>query len=291
MKKLFLFGLIAYASINLFAQDLELTISQDKTEYLEVEPIWIKVSLRNKCKQVKKVDVISYQTVVTKKLKFDLKDLNGNRLSYRGPIGDGTKKVILQPEEITYGHFDLLDFYGDPYDINIKSVRHFLNSHDYSLSVTLKTSDENLHSNTIKFSVKEPVGFELEAYNIFKEGFLNWLIKKQNLQAIGLFNKLINDYPNSVYIGTTYINLFRCYKWNLRDYEKAIEVGEELINKYPKSHFSERMVKYISYEYEHLSKSEKINKKMMEFVNKYGDINPEISKNALEMIDRLETEK
>ncbi len=196
--------------------------------------------------------------------------------------------TILKPGEAIYEYFDLLEFYGELYVSFIKGVRHFLKPDTYFLYAELSTSGEKINSNQIKFYVVEPVQEESKAYELFKEGLFTWLGKKEDQKAANIFRKLITDYANSVYAELSFDYLQACYKIGLHDYKKAIEVGEELISKHPKSPFSGRMIKYLAYTYEHVEGKEKVKERLMQLTDKYGDVNPGIKKNALMMINRLE---
>jgi len=75
MKSMIIYIILIFA-ISLFAKksdkDFDLTIQLDKTIFLEGEPIWVKISLKNLGEDAKKVTKMSFPSVLYNN-SFDFK--------------------------------------------------------------------------------------------------------------------------------------------------------------------------------------------------------------------------
>ena len=286
MTKFLLFSFMIYVAAQSVAQDLELTLSLDKEVFWEVEPIWVKVSLSNKGSG--EVAVPKYLIPEAPNLTVELFDIKGNKLKYKGVLFDlrGNPSCMLKPGEAMDEYFNLLDYYGEDVSPDLPSFH--LKEGAYSIYAQQNSFGIISHSNKVTFLVKEISGKETDALRLFKKGYCTWIYKKNKLQAIEIYRKMIDSYPNSVYVEVAYNHLFMCYKWGPKDYVTAIKVGEELITQFPQSPFSGRMIQYLAGAYEALNEKDKIKPKLIELADKYGDVNPKIRKNAMEIIDRLE---
>lgn len=274
---------------NVAANNLELRVQIDKENFLKGEPIWVKVTMQNIGIQNEEVTVLG-RSILNLALHFEITDSKNNKYFFKGATASMPylPTAILKPKEIIYEYYDLLESYGELLVPPFRGVRHYLENDIYTLSAELSMSGDKIYSNKISFSVKEPVKEELTAYELFKEGFITWLAKKEDLQAIDIFRRLVNNYPNSVYAELSFNYLRACFDIGIHDYLKAIDAGEELIRKYPKSHFSGEMITSFPILYRRLGKIDKTKEKLMELSKEYGDVNPEIKKNAKKIIDSLE---
>ena len=270
--------------INSYAQDIQLILKAQKAEFIEFEPIWIEAILENESTK---------DSIATKILrpenhyfKFELSNEKGDKFKYKGINLDqrssNPKKVKLEKTNRKY--LNLLDYYGENATPTFPAM--YLKKGIYCLSATQKIDDGIIKSNEIKIIVKEAIGNEQKALTLYKKAYCEWMNYKDDDNAIKLYKQLIDTYPQSVYVESSYMKSFSCYQWGLHDYAKCIEVGEDLIKNYPMSPFSVRMVQYIIGPYKSLNRENEIRPKLMELKHKYGGINPSIEESVLEMLEK-----
>lgn len=148
----------------------------------------------------------------------------------------------------------------------------------YKLSAKLSTPNISLPSNEIKFEVLESTADKVESYELFKEAYKTWLIKKKREEARDLFRTAIDTYPNSVYTDLHYSFLYQINSIGLNNYRESIDVIKEMIQRDPKSHVSEKFVKSLVLSYQRLNEDDVIINELNQLNNQYGDINPELKK-------------
>lgn len=293
MNRMIIYIILIF-TVSLFAQNsdenLELKIGLDKSEFLEGESIWVKISLKNLGDDAKQVTKMSFPLVIyNKSFDFNLIDSEGLRVKDSGIRSDGLHTVTLNPNDSTYDYYDILNFYGEPIHKLLRTGRKYLKPGSYKLSAKLSTPNISLPSNEIKFEVVEPNADEVESYELFKEAYKTWLIKnKREEEARDLFRTAIDTYPNSIYTDLHYSYLYKINSIGLRDYRACIDVIKEMIQRNPKSHVSEKFVKSLVFSYQQLNEDDIIINELNELNNQYGDINPELKRVISKKIESLQ---
>jgi len=292
MKSMIIYIILIFA-ISLFAKksdkDFDLTIQLDKTIFLEGEPIWVKISLKNLGEDAKKVTKMSFPSVLyNNSFDFNLIDSEGLRVKSTGIRSHGSHTIILNPNDITYDYYDILNVYGEPINKLLKSGRKYLKPGSYKLSAKLSTPEISLPSDEITFEVLESTADEVESYELFKEAYNRWLIKKKRQEARELFRRAIDTYPNSIYTDLQYSFLYQVNSIGLKDYRASIDVIKEMIQRNPKSHVSEKFVKSLVFSYQQLNEDDIIINELNELNNQYGDINPELKRVISKKIESLQ---
>lgn len=205
-----------------FAKDLELKIWFGKEEYLVKEPVILHGNLKNNR------DTTIYFW------SFDLfsltiRDKTGKlyprKIFTRGFTPGPTHS--LKPGETHRFDGDILFTYTMYEGLPVGTYSCFMGLPQYL--------GEGLTSDTVRFVVKEPMGFENEAQKLFIEAQkLSWSTGKSD-QEFAAYQQLIKKYPNSVYIPGALFGAARCYLYSDSNEKskKSIGMYMKLIENYP----------------------------------------------------------
>lgn len=201
-------SVLMFSPVKSWAQQLRLDISLSDTTYYICQPIWLDAQLVN----------ISEDTVRTFGFEFP----GGSRLNIllTDESGDTLTPVflreflywpgcLLNPKEGYYESFDLTYIFN-----NYEVVPEFpafqwtpsLAPGKYEVSAKYNFRNERPVAPKITFQVVEPEGTEREAFELYIQAYKNQ--NHQNYdQAKQQLNKLITDYPHSVYAERAYVRL------------------------------------------------------------------------------------
>jgi hypothetical protein len=192
---------------------LQLEIGLSKETYLLNEPIWLDVTLTN----------VSADTL--RIVPLDPPCQGGVGIELR----DSLKGFILNPGELCYDCFDLLQLYCSS---KIKGLidayfLRFLPTGKYKVRALYRSA----YSQVIEFEIIEPIGDEKEAYQLLHKAFPFLLDKKTDLMNQTL-QELINRFPNSVYVEKAHRELFQ---------------RSELVEKFPNSGYNRVNLKVLTH--------------------------------------------
>ena len=211
-----------------------LEISLNKKSYLKGEPIWIYFKLENKgkgyllIKSKKSVDKI----INERELESHISDKDGN--IYPGwimsddKIARNVKSDTLFPGEIVNYKLNLLERH---YKVPYKFPEKVLFPNTYSI---FSVFSRCVLSNQVIFDIKEPEGVDSVKYELYIKG-LNELKNLQKMQDI--YNQLYEISGNSFY---SELLLYKLILYtSLDDKNKASHLRKLFIERYPKSHYKQ----------------------------------------------------
>jgi hypothetical protein len=229
-------------------QQLKLEIELSKMIFLVGEPIWLDVTLTN----------VSTDTVRILGLclpcrdgSFDIEieDGDGNVMTYSGPVNVMTSRKgwLIEPNEQYYNCFNLSQFYGSFKNGLIGSTwLRFLPPGKYRVrALYLHT-----YSQRLEFEVLEPEGEEKQAYDELYNAFLSLFPGRQFDSVIQRLEKLIERFPNSVYIEKAY--------WHLPD-------DRGFLQRFPNSGFNESNLRILTSELASEQKREFLEKVIQDY--------------------------
>lgn len=289
MKSQFVIIVLCFFSLS-YAQDLDLHISKCKNNFLEHEPIWIKVQLKNSSNE----DIHLNISLAPEGdfLKVNLKDQIGNLMQYKGlkvTLKGELPTCILQPMSDMSISLDLNDYFGER-DYPITS-RYYLPVGSYSLNCELIDRKKSVSSNELKIDVVEPTGNEKLALELFESSTKIWIFEGDHEKAISKYREILIEYPNSVYSELIYYHIYARYQLGLRDYQKVIDIGEEFMKKHPTSPYAVMMVSRIAGALESIGVKDQIEAKLSKISKDFKDINPEITQESIKIIKRYKEKK
>jgi|GEM_PF-1126534 len=223
------------------AQSLRLDISLSDTCYYVLQSIWLDAELTN----------IRADTVRTFGFEFPGGDLlnivltedSGDTLRPGFPYAFlvGWQGVLLYPKETYYETFDLayiFTFHGPVPGNPAFQQPPSLAAGRYEVYAEYPAGESRLSTPKLTFEVAEPTGAEREAFGLYVEAYRSRK-RKDDSHAEQLLNKLVTDYPKSVYAERAYLRLFR---------------DHELLEKCPDSGYLQRRLRGMINE---MSKEEK----------------------------------
>jgi tetratricopeptide (TPR) repeat protein len=204
------------------AQDIELKIWFDKEEYLVKEPVVLHGSLKNN----RDTTIYFWADDL---YSLTLKDTTGKlypRKVYTK--GWGPKPThSLKPGEVYRFDGDILFTY---------TMYEGLPVGTYFCVMTLRQYlGEGITSDTVRFVVKEPTGYEKSAQKLFIDAErLSWGQKKSD-QAFVMYQQLIDRYPTSVYVPGALYEAALCYLYSDSKEKKlkSVAIYRKLVENYP----------------------------------------------------------
>ena len=228
-----------------FSSDFQLTISSDKTSYIEGESVWIKVEVTNQSASDRFIyDLTNDRILSGNFLDFTIKNSLDELIPYGRNRANDWPKITLKPNETVYNYFDLPNYYGnsitDPY-----IGRRLMPADTYQCTATLlfDTRVPGVVSDTISFTVRPTVGAEQAVFQNFIRGYEAWLIDFEDSRAVSIYEELIRQSPQSVFalLSAYYINKITLMSDELaRD---GIEESLDFVTRYPDSPFAYKAVK------------------------------------------------
>ena len=248
MLRYFLLLLIivfAFVAAQDLSYDLKLTITADKSVYIEGESVWIKVEVTNLSAEKREVfDLTDDGILAGKFLSFSLKNSLGETIPYGTEGSDSWPKISLGPGESLYNYFDLPDYYGSPITDPYLG-RRYLPEDIYQCTATFRLNIRAaaIQSNTLMFTVRKAAGTDLTVYQNFINAYKTWLLDYEDEQAISLFQDMINRYPQSVFtpLASYYINKIMRISDQISG--DALTASIDFIGNHPETPYAYKVVK------------------------------------------------
>lgn len=290
----------SFASYKAFGseQNLQAEINLNKSVYLLREPIFLTTSVRNTGKEGVPMIPRDINGLLLKNSKGEVIPphtyVSGCRFIAIEVKSDGTEEVhtevnVAEPETVSFKYtFDILRYYGitedkrrdppylPPDEYTVQNV-HYL----YKWKDKEKGEREELRSNVVKFKVIEPTGFEKEACELLREGYI--LRKnKQAEEAMNRYNEIIEKYPNSIYASSALYRVASIYNINLIDKRKSLQEYEKLIDRHVNSEHAVKAIGHVAIILYNLGEHEKIKEVVTEIAGKHKD-----NKKIVEEVNRI----
>lgn len=239
--------------------NFEINIVSNKSEYYQLEPVWITVQIKNTGTNV---DSINIQNSLDLLPKFLVADSLGNKLSYHYFFIDYGKPnyIKLKKDEQMSYDVELSLGFSENKLVDTKHLylpRSYFSKGKYSVLLQI-TSDfemrkEILHSNKIEFTVKPPENYELNIFNRIIE-----ISKIQDAKSTDwdeYLSDLKNLYDSSQYnfytdeIFYNYVYITDILQCNLSDKKYRRFFTDDFIydclmffDKYPNSFYNEKIL-------------------------------------------------
>jgi len=275
-KSLMFWGVVFIIFNHLFLQNIiasdqiQIKIWTDKKLYLTREPLFVHLEVENISDSTicLNCDQLTHY--------FRITDQKGKIYSCYVITESWGCGDTLEPREKCHYAGDIAGGYGI-LDDHSKSFSNYFPAGEYTFFIEMPKSSfsPRTKSNTLKIKVDEPKGDEKKAMELFikadtlhgskrREGaFSTYLmlgekypnsvyaphslrlallfsdVIKDNKKMISMCKKLIEDYPDSHYMGVAFLYLVENYK-TVEDKAGAIEYMKELIKKHPNTKVSER---------------------------------------------------
>jgi TolA-binding protein len=220
----FLFHSILFSQPN----PLRLEISLIKNDYLRCEPIYLHFNLINNANlMVRSHSIIlenDYLHFLIQNEKGAIFPLRWIEREYR----DTSMSNKIAPHDTIQRTIPLLFFYGNSSVVPTPSSGEtYLPVGVYTIQASLETALGSISSQKRTFTIAEPDGKELEAYQLFIDASRN--------HKMEIFDKLIDLYPHSVYS-------IEAMRWKVKvyvamdkeeDQEKLFNTAVMLVEQYP----------------------------------------------------------
>lgn len=197
------------------AQDLKLEISLSDTTYYVCQSIWLDAQLTNI--SADSVRIFGFEFPGGDLLNIVLTDESGDTLRPGFPnafiVGDW-QGVLLYPKETYYETFDLtyiFTFHGPVPGNPAFQQPPSLAAGRYEVYAEYPAEESRFSTPKLTFEVVEPTGAEREAFGLHVEAYRSRKRKDDSL-AVQQLNKLITDYPKSVYAERA---LWRLKSWQM----------------------------------------------------------------------------
>lgn len=246
--------------------NFEVNIESNKKIYLQLEPVWITVTIKNTGASIDSLIIYDKNEFLH---QMFVKDSSGLPVIDKYPLVEyGNGKIIkLNSKEQVSFDVGLYRGFGDNKLLYLFSPFYYLSNGKYS--VLLKFCDEPAHkivtSNKTEFTVKQPQGNDLTVFEQLIE-LIN-SIDKKSPNSVEFAKGLKNIYDNnkkSIYSENILYNYLD--KENFSN-ENLIEEFNNFFNKYPNSCYSDDLIRKLSFAYvKNLKKSEQ------ELINLLNDI-------------------
>jgi len=210
------------------AQSLRLDIGLSDTTYYVCQSIWLDAILTNISEDT--VRIFGFEFPGGDLLNIVLTDESGDTLrpGFPGAFLVDWQGVLLYPKETYYETFDLtyIFVYQGPVPGNPAFQQPpSLAAGRYEVYAEYPAGESKLSTPKLTFEVVEPTGAEREAFGLYVEAYRSRKRKDDSL-AVQQLNKLVTDYPKSVYAEKAYLRLHK---------------DDELLEKCPDSGYHRRL--------------------------------------------------
>jgi hypothetical protein len=229
-----------------FSSDFRLTISSDKSLYIEGESIWIKVEVTNLSAENKDIFNLTHDRILSGEfLDFTIKNSQDEIIAYVREGADDGPKITLKANDTIYSYFDLPNYYGN--SITTPHIgRRYLPEDAYQCTAIFKVNRRvAVESNTITFEVKPAAGSEQTVFQNFIHAYKTWLLDFDDSQAVSLYQDILVQYPQSLFalLSAYYITKITLISDQLtRD---GIDASLDFMDKYPDSPFAYKVAKLL----------------------------------------------
>jgi hypothetical protein len=277
--------------------NFEINIVSNKSEYYQLEPVWVTVQIKNIGTNV---DSINIQNSLDLLPKFFVTDSIGNKLSYQYLFFRYRKPnyiKLMKDEQTSYDVELSLGFSENKLGVTkqLYLPRFYFSKGKYSVILQL-TSDfemrkEMMHSNKIEFTVKPPENYELNIFNRLIE-----ISKIQDVKSTdwdeyltGLKNlydsSQYNIYSDEIFYNYVFVTDVMSTNKEYRRFftDNFINDCTAFFDKYPDSFYSENILESFITPYIHLLNKSKqdVSDFLDTLINKYPDT--KIQKAALNL--------
>lgn len=212
------------------ATELEAKLLMYKDQYLLREPIWIKMKVTNIGEQE------GWFYFCTRGC-LEIKDSKGK--VYQSQVASSLSPVTIKPDETLEYEFNILGCFGAA-ESKFR-LRYYLPVEKYSIIFKLT---ENVSSEAYQFEILKPKDNELKAMNLLKQSY-DLLVKKESDFRLKALDKIIKNYPNSVYAPKAYYERSLVYGITLRDFNEKLNTFSKLVEGYPNSREAVHSLTYI----------------------------------------------
>jgi hypothetical protein len=230
-----------------FSTDFRLTISSDKSLYIEGESIWIKVEATNLSAESKDIFNLTHDRILSGEfLDFTIKNSKGEIIAYGREGADDCPRIILKANDTIYNYFDLLNYYGNPITEPYLG-RKYLPEDTYQCVATFKLDRRTttVESDTIRFVVRRVAGSEKVVFENFIRAYKTWLLDFNDNNAIRIYQEILVQYPQSLFalLSAYYITKITLISDQLtRD---GIDTSLDFMDKYSDSPFAYKVAKLL----------------------------------------------
>lgn len=246
-------------------ENVDLKIELSKDNYNFREPIWLDVTLHNRGDE--SIEFSGLFPPCQGEFIVELKDSLGNQLNYTGLIYNMKKSKgrKLEPDEIHYDCYDILELFST-FKSLLRQRFGFIPKGKYKVV----TKYRGINSNVLNFEVIDTNEMESKAYQLLDSAYTLWPKKEFEL-ANDFFQRIIDNYPNSVYIGKAlrelpqrcelflnipnsgYVKMFLKEKVNGMSYNEKQDYLRQVVLNYQNtriSKFAEQMLRMMDKEIE-----------------------------------------
>lgn len=209
-------GLLAWVALSSCPGSVDaqiLMVSLDKTMYRESEDVWAYVCVINNSDTV--VHVAPYITYEDEGLRFSMTDSTGKALPKLGRLivdGFGQERLLpIEPHDSISNTLNIIYLFANvmlPHAPGYLGSLDYLSAGSYHLHVSAIDGLDTLRSNEIDFAVTKPERQDLDALALLRRGEEEY-VKRERQASRATLEKLISDFPNSVYTPNAYHNLVR----------------------------------------------------------------------------------
>ncbi|MEO8167419.1 MAG: hypothetical protein ABI623_04170 [bacterium] len=243
---LFTLFYLSICTVIAYGEDVTLTIELDKAVFMRYEELTLYYTVKNVSGKALSIRTPLHSTMG---LYFEIINSYDVRLKHTGLSG-GKGMTRLRPNESFVHAYSIRDFYGDPDSTRFaRSVP----AGTYRVVAFLQTNDRvKVTSNRIMFSVIEPSGEELAAARLLNDA-KDKLIGSNKQEQIQKLTSLCKKYPNSRYRPEA---LFLIAENSLpnEDFSAKSAEFQKIIHEYPNSVYARASASKIARELKDVAK-------------------------------------
>jgi hypothetical protein len=270
-----IFIALFFIASSIYSQNLQLSISLEKTSFLVGEKIFVDLNLKNISSEDIEVTIL-WDGYVNGLIFFNIINEFNEKTDYvGGNIDFGAKYPILKPGDEELGTIEILKLYGKKEDYIYQ-----LKPGTYTISVDYLYRNDKITSNQLTFTINAPRGNDLEAFELFKEANHMYFTENRDEDAARLYRKGVDTYSKSNYSMLFLDRLASVYSIGLRNYKESNNVYEELIRKHPMSKLAEEVVGSMIANYSNLKDFQAMEANIEKIYEEYKNINPKLAKKA-----------
>lgn len=208
---------------------LKVDLKLYKTKYLLREPIWVKFEVTNVGSDAGKFYFGNVDALI-------IKDSKGK--VYACSVYIGRFAITIEPKQTLEKQSNILQYYGIPE--NKFKIHRYLPPEKYSMQYELDhcvQSDRyrvKAKSQIYTFQISDPKGDEIVAMNLLEESH-DLFIEKKYDHSISKLDKLVKDYPKSVYASYALFEASVIYGLAIEDTQRTMEIYSKVVDGYPNS--------------------------------------------------------
>ncbi|NHZ86655.1 MAG: hypothetical protein GWP19_12375 [Planctomycetia bacterium] len=238
------FCLILINSV-IFPQDVGVKVNIKKSIFLTGEPIFVEIEFSN----------LSSDTFYLHPAEWSIHliDEAENRIprTYFIDWGPSKWKPTFEPGDQIEFFKELTDLFGKKVNSSLKPVLPVLPVGNYYLYIEGKTKTRydilkkiqkvtNFKSNEIELEIKDPIGVEKKVYDLLRLAYDNEYSKRQLNEAEEIYQRIIDNYPQSLYLSRASYFFALMYRFSKQEPQKILSYKryKKLMQKHPDSYFS-----------------------------------------------------